>query len=59
MTELEAHRSMPHSVLWGSWLKHKFSALKRLGLELMLDLGVVLGDQKIEQQTSECFYEDT
>lgn len=59
MTELEAHRSMPHSVLWGSWLKHKFSALKRLGLELMLDLGVILGDQKIEQQTSECFYEDT
>ena len=25
----------------------------------MLDLGVVLGDQKTEQQTSECFCEDT
>lgn len=26
---------------------------------MMLDLGVVLGDQKIEQQTSECFCKDT
>lgn len=57
MTELEARRSMPYLVPWGSLLK--VFNVKRLELGMMLDLGVVLGDQKIEQQTSECFCKDT